>query len=131
MKDITKYIKKSASQDIIWSLSILFDVIEHLRITGYDISFWEEEENWVVLHKGNEIVAYLWRKYPLIFMTSQYSIVIQEALCEYSFITLIEVEDFTSKNLKMHYDEVKDVLDYRSILGFFSVEDLWFHTNSQ
>ncbi|MEO6286521.1 MAG: hypothetical protein ABIN80_26665 [Dyadobacter sp.] len=131
MKDITKYIRESASQSIIWSFGVLFDVIEHMRIIGYDISFWEEEENWVVLYRENEIVAYLWRKYPLIFINYRYSIVIQEALREYNFITIIEVDDFTDKNLKMDYDGVKEVLDYRSISDFFSVEDLWFHTNIQ
>lgn len=130
MKDITQQIKNAISQDVLWSIDIFFVVKEHLIKNGYEVSYWENEENWAIILIKNKTIAYLWKKYPLIFVNSQYSKTVRDLLREYNFLSFIHVEDFKKKDFKITSESLKDKIDCGINLEGFSVEDLWFYTNS-
>lgn len=130
MKDITTLIKEVSSKNIIWGVDVFYAVIEQLRSKGYYISFWDNEENWATIIFDDKIIGYLWNKFPLAFVISQYVNDISISLKAFDCVIFIEVNNLTSKELKIDYNDLKDKIDFGIDYDGFSAEDLWFYTNS-
>lgn len=130
MENITSTIKVAISKNIIWSVNFFFSTVERIEEIGFKISFWEGEENWASILADDKIIGYIWKKYPLIFILAQYSDEIKDNLKDYDYITIVEVKSLIDKEFKINYDELKGEIDFGLCYDGFSIEDLWFHTNS-
>jgi hypothetical protein len=101
MKEITTIIKEVCSKNIIWGVDVFYAVIEQLRSKDCYISFWDNEENWATILVDDKIVGYLWKEFSLAFVISQYVNDISISLKEFDFVTLVEENSLTSKELKI------------------------------
>lgn len=129
MKDITRSIEKAISQNVLWRQEFS-GVIKKLQDNGYIISFWENEENWASILLDNNIIGYMWEKYPLVFIKAQYSDSVKRLLTEEQPIVFIDVNDITEKAFIINYSALKDYIDYGLSDDGFSAEDFWFVTNT-
>lgn len=129
MKDITHSIEKAINQDVLWRPSF-FKIIKKLQDDRYIISFWENEENWASILLGDSIIGYIWEKYPLVFIKSQYSGSIKSLLNEEQPIVFIDADEMTEKAFIINYEALKDHIDYGLPNDGFSAEDFWFVTNT-
>ncbi|WP_142686761.1 hypothetical protein [Chitinophaga polysaccharea] len=129
MRDITHSIEKAINQDVLWRQGF-FNIIKKLEGNGYIISFWENEENWASILLGDEIIGYMWEKYPLVFIKSQYSDSIKSLLSEGQPIVFIDADEMTEKAFIINYEALKDYIDYGLPDDGFSAEDFWFVTNT-
>lgn len=130
MKNITQDIKKAINQNVLWSINTFYDFIETIRNKGFEVSFWDGEENWAILIVAKTNIGYLWEKYPLLFIQSNYLDNIKYDVEDYSFLSIISVDDLNTNVLKLNYDELTEHFEYGIDYNKFSVTDLWFHTNS-
>lgn len=130
MKDITQSIEKAISQDALWRKDFP-NAIKKLKDTGYTISFWENDENWGSILSDDNIIGYIWGKYPLVFIKSQYADAIKGHLNEAPYIVFIDSWEITEKAFIINYEALKDYIDYGLPDDGFSAEDFWFVTNSE
>lgn len=128
--DISQQLRTAISQNMPWSFADFFNVLEEFRRRNWEVSYWKDEENWAVILHGNRPITYLWRRYPLAFVEVETPLNIKVLLSSYAYVTLIEVEHFGKNELQIQNQEFEDILDYGIDPGNFSVEDLWFYTNS-
>lgn len=129
MKDITHNIEKAINQDVLWRQGFL-NMLKKLQDNGYIISFWENEENWASILVDDNIIGYMWEKYPLVFVKSQYSNSIKNLLNEEQSIVFIDVDEITEKAFIIDFEALKDYIDYGLPDDGFSAEDFWFVTNT-
>jgi hypothetical protein len=59
MIDITNNIKDARSKGVLWSIDLFFDFIKQLKVNGYEISYWQNEENWANISFESILVGYL------------------------------------------------------------------------
>ena len=97
---------------------------------GYQISFWEGEENWASIFVNDKLIGYLWQKHPLFFINRGYYSSFRILLKEHQYIVFIDVDRLTEKELKIDYNDLKDEIEFGINYHRFSAEDLWFYTNS-
>lgn len=130
MKNITQEIKDAISQNIVWSINIFFDFIENFRKEDIEVSYWDGEENWVTLIIDKKPIGYLWKKYPVLLIQSDYLNNVKTVIENYTYLSLIVVDDLNAEVLKLDYTDLKDYFEYGVNYNKFSATDLWFQTNS-
>jgi len=130
MKNITQEIKNAINQNILWSVKIFFDFIEKLRVEEIEVSYWEGEENWATLGVENIPIGYLWKKYPLMFIQSNYLNTFKDIMETNAYLSVVVVDDLNAKVLEIDYLNLKDFFEYGIDYSELSVTDLWFQTNS-
>jgi len=130
MKNITEIIKNAISSNVIWNVSIFYLVIETLNNNGNNLSYWEEEENWASIVNSNKVVGYIWKKYPLIVLEKGITNLIKEQLKDVEMIYYIEVDSLTEDLFKIEGDDIKCYFENFHNYNSFTMEDLWFQTNS-
>jgi len=130
MRDITKNIKNAIAQDVPWGIDLFFSAIELLKENNYQLSYWENEENWAILIIKNEPIGYMWKKYPLIIILNNHLINIKVTLTMYQFLNYIGVDDLDEEGFTLDYSLLTDYLEYGVNYDKFSASDLWFYTNS-
>ena len=130
MKNITQEIKDAISQNIVWSINIFFDFIENFRKEDIEVSYWDGEENWATLIIDKKPIGYLWKKYPVLLIQSDYLNNVKTVIENYTYLSLIVVDDLNAEVLKLDYTDLKDYFEYGVNYNKFSATDLWFQTNS-
>lgn len=130
MNDITEKIKSAINQNVLWSISIFYDIIEQLTDKNLQLSYWEGEENWATIIIKEKPVGYLWKKYPLLILEDNKRDNLNEIIAKYSFLSIILVDNLNSEILSLKYDGLEDLIDYGFDYTKFSATDLWFQTNS-
>lgn len=130
MKDITNIIDAAISVDVVWGVGSFLSSIEKMERKGLKVSFWEGEENWASILMDDELIGYMWRKHPLVFVLSQYEDGVKESLNEFEYVFFIGVDSLSDKNLRINSTELKHEMDIEMFADEFSADDLWFHTNS-
>lgn len=130
MKDITQDIKSAINRNILWSVRIFFDFIEKLRVEKVEVSYWDGEENWATLIVDSSPVGYLWKKYPVLFIQSNYLNKLKGQDGISTFLSVIVVDDLNAEVLELNYFDLKDYFEYGINYSKFSATDLWFQTNS-
>lgn len=130
MRNITKDLRNARSQNIMWSLNEFYNVIEKLLNYPFEVDIPDEQENWTEITINHELIGYIWKKHPLIFITKEYSNIIQSYLKEYPWITYITVDTLISVELTIDFLEFKDILNWFPNTYAFSAEDLWFHSQT-
>ena len=129
MTEINDIIKRTISSNVDWEFSIFYLVIETLKSTGVQVSFWEGEENWASILVNNKAIGFIWKKYPLIIIEKEGVTNLKRVLIELDPINYIEVESL-SKDLFSLDDELKEYFGGSIESDVFTMEDLWFNTNS-
>lgn len=130
MRDITQEIRNAIDQNIPWSIDVFFDTIERLGREHVEISYWDGEENWATLAIDKRPIGYLWKKYPFLFVQSDYLTTINGAISALTYMSPIVVDDLDAKVFKLNYADLTDYLAYGVDYSKFSATDLWFNTNS-
>lgn len=130
MKNITKEIKDAINQNILWSINIFFDFIEKFRKEDIEVSYWDGEENWATLIIDKKPIGYLWKKYPVLLIQSDYLNKVKTIIENYTYLSSIVVDDLNAEILKLDYTDLKDYFEYGVNYNKFSATDLWFQTNS-
>lgn len=129
MTEINDIIKRTISSNVDWEFSIFYLVIDTLKNTGVQVSFWEGEENWASILVNNKAIGFIWKKYPLIIIEKEGVTNLKRVLIELDPINYIEVESL-SKDLFSLDDELKEYFGGSIESDVFTMEDLWFNTNS-
>ena len=130
MKNITEILKKVFASNVYWSISLFYLVLEKLRDSNIDLSFWEEEENWASIIIDNNVCGYIWRKYPLIIIEDKISSEIKDILNVIEGIYFIEVGSLNVDLFKIEDENIKVYFESFNKYNSFTMEDLWFYTNS-
>ncbi len=130
MKNITEIIKKVTLDNINWKHSIFYLAINTLDNNEFKVSFWDDEENWASIIGDKVTTGYIWQKYPLIICEKNIMPDVRKALINIENIYYIEVDSLTEDLFKIEdqnlYKYFDDNIDFKS----FTIEDLWFNTNS-
>lgn len=130
MKKIDDVIKKAVSNDIDWRGTNFYVVIKALNTADFGVSFWDGEENWASILKSEKLVGYMWKKYPLIILERNCKLDTKSIIGEFESISIIRLD---SLNKDLFYLDDYKLRDYfEGMLNFesFTMEDLWFNTNS-
>ena len=130
LKNITQEFKKAINQDVLWSINMFIDFISKLRNEKIEVSYWEGEENWATLIVDKRPIGYLWKKYPVLFLESDYLNKVKTLIENYTYLSSIIVNDLNAQIFKLEYADLKDYLEYGVDYSKFSATDLWFQTNS-
>lgn len=128
--DITEILKKVTNSNTYWSLSIFYDVLEIFKNHNIKFSFWDGEENWASVLNSDEVIGFLWKKYPLIIIEKENVVQIRELLKKIEGITYLEVESVNEDLFRIDSKSVKEYFDHFPKFDSFTIEELWFYTNS-
>jgi len=127
LRDITNIILDAISKNVLWSISEFYTVIDKLKTNGYQISFWEGEENVACILSGDKTIGYLWKKYPLFFIVFMHSNVVRDLLKDNSYVVFVDVDSLESIELKLDYPHLKDYVDFFEDYDRFAAMDFWFN----
>ena len=130
MQNITNIIKKAISKDdVLWSIYEFFYCLEHLGSKRYEVSYCEDDDEKVAsISLSSKIIGYIWRRYPLIFITTDQSDDVQIALKGQAYIEYIMVTDLDTEELVLdEAPEVNSVVSYIISKSGFSATDFWFY----
>jgi hypothetical protein len=130
MKNLTDIFKQIIARNINWSTSLFYLVLETLKGSNIDLSFWEGEENWASILINNKVVGYIWRKYPLVVIEKKISSEIKDILKDIEGIYFIEVDSLNEDLFKIEDEETKVHFENFNNFNSFTMEELWFQTNS-
>jgi hypothetical protein len=131
IRNITSEIKKAIAVDAPWSFNDFYYIIELLEQKGFGVSHWRGEENWAGISESSELVAYVWLKYPLIFIKADHADEISFFVREFSYIILITCFDLNSEEFMIDMDkELRDRINYQVGKDNFSANDMWFYTSN-
>ncbi|TAE00033.1 MAG: hypothetical protein EAZ97_07110 [Bacteroidetes bacterium] len=109
MENVNNTQKKYVFQDILWAANNLFSFCQSLKNNQFEISF--EEGVWAFIFFEREKIAYLWQKYPIIFVLKSYSSNIGQIIQkEYPYICLIETNDFYSEKFVSDLEDLSEIL---------------------
>ena len=130
MKNITDIFKRIIASNINWSTSLFYLVLETLKGSNIDLSFWEGEENWASILINNKVVGYMWRKYPLVVIERKRSSEIKDLLNDIEGIYFIDVDSLNKDLFKMEDEDIKVHFENFNNFDSFTMDELWFQTNS-
>lgn len=130
MKNLTHIFKQIITSNSNWSTSLFYLVLETLKTMNVDLSFWEGEENWASISINDKVVGYVWRKYPLVVIEKKVSSEIKNILKEIEGIYFIEVDSLREDLFKIEDEKIKVYFEDFNNFNSFTMEDLWFQTNS-
>lgn len=130
MKEISGIIKRTISSNVDWGFSIFYLVIDTLKSAGVQTSFWEGEENWASILLKNKTIGYIWKKYPLIIIEKESIPNFKSMLTGHAPINFIEVDSLDQDLFILNDDKLKRYFDSSFDFDSFTMEDLWFNTNS-
>lgn len=132
MRDITEEIKKAISSPNMWNISN-FDKFVQDMAKYMQISYWENEENWAsILNETLEVKGFIWRKYPLIVLEKGVDISIIQYLNEKQEISLLILNSLKEESLTIaeHFNQLNHYENNEFNFESFTMEDLWFYTNT-
>ncbi len=128
MKDLTEKFRAIIGSNTNWRFPLFHISLEILRSNNINCSFGEGEETWASIIINDEVVGYIWEKYPLIAIEHRVISQIGSILKNIDEIHFIEVESLSRDLFKIESDEINSIVGY---YGTFTMEDLWFYTNSK
>lgn len=129
MRNITEIFKNAISSKIDWTHEVFYSVTERLKNNNFEFSFWDGDENWASILIKNTTKGYIWKKYPIIIFEKNALPNVKKELKEFKTIYYLEVNSLNSElfqideELNKYFD---NFIDFKS----FTIEDLWFQTNS-
>lgn len=94
------------------------------------MSFWEGEENWASILINDKTIGYIWRKYPLIIIEKEGVPDFKNILSIHGSISYIEVDSLSKDLFRLGDQELRGYFDSSIQFDSFTMEDLWFNTNS-
>jgi hypothetical protein len=130
MKNISEIFRKVISIDTTWKIREFYDLLNKFDNNNFEISYWKGEENWASILLENKTIGYIWKNYPLIIIEKHYAKEIKELakcsdLCNY-----VEVEALNKDLFEIDDNQVRKTLNGFMDFNSFTMEDLWFTTNS-
>ncbi|MEJ2881849.1 hypothetical protein [Pedobacter sp. GR22-6] len=129
MKDITFQIRQAINIENTWSVSIFFDFINEIKSQGLVPNHWAGEENWATVDYEGKLSIYLWKKYPMMFVSKEFEAQVGQ-LKKHQLLEIVVVNSFVERNLVVTDPDLEYLFEYGVNLNGFSVEEFWFYTNS-
>ena len=127
--DITDNLKHAMKINSEWSFRFFFECVELFNKSQLSVSYWKDEENWMTLSNENNVIAYIWHKYPLIFVDEKFITMVKDVITDQNNLILISASDLNQNIFKV--EEEFHLIDFE--FGFnkmsFSAEDFWYYTN--
>lgn len=112
-----------------WSYLLFFECVEMFEKSELSVSYWKDEDNWITLLNENRIIAYVWKRYPLMFVDDKSILVVKNIIADKYKLVSISSPDLEEDIFKI--DEDFHLIDFDT--GFnkesFSAEDFWYYTN--
>ncbi|EEI89964.1 hypothetical protein HMPREF0765_4469 [Sphingobacterium spiritivorum ATCC 33300] len=110
-------------------IPIFFECVELFNKSQLSVSYWKDEENWMTLSNESNVIAYIWHKYPLIFVDEKFITMVKDVITDQNNLILISASDLNQNIFKV--EEEFHLIDFE--FGFnkmsFSAEDFWYYTN--
>lgn len=126
MIDLTKKIINSVGLNVLWKIQGFYLWKECFEKLGYQTSFWEHEENWATILQEGEIAGYIWQDNPLIILKEDIS-----KIQNHTSVTPAEIlihSNFSEKIFCIDH-EIRESY-FPHLENPFSIDDLWFYSNS-
>ena len=127
--DITDNLKHAIKINSEWSFRFFFECVELFNKSQLSVSYWKDEENWMTLSNESNVIAYIWHKYPLIFVDKKFITMVKDVITDQNNLILISASDLNQNIFKV--EEEFHLIDFE--FGFnkmsFSAEDFWYYTN--
>ena len=130
MRDLTEIFRSAVTSNTDWSVSSFFLVLNRLRGNGVEISFWDGEENWASILENQSTTGYIWSKHPLVVIEEGNKLNIRDHLSDFKFINYLEVGSISQDLYKISDRELACYVDGFVSFDSFTIEDMWFETNS-
>lgn len=128
-KDITDTLRYAMTTGEDWSYLLFFECVEMFEKSELTVSYWKNEENWMTVLKENCGIAYVWQKYPLMFVVDKSILDVNNVIADKFKLVSISSPDLDSEIFKI--DEDFNLIDFE--YGFnrqsFSADDFWYYTN--
>lgn len=119
-------IKLNLEKNYNWSSSIFFSMLK-MSNSIFKISNEEIEENWASIFSDREVIGYIWKKYPLVIIISDYLEIFIREVENHSEVIIIPVESLQEKQFIIDKELLCD-LHFEGNDKLVSAEDLWFNT---
>ena len=114
-----------------WAVSLFYLVLEKLNGSKIELTFWEGEENWVSILINNKIVGYVWKKRPLVIIEKEIALQIKNILKDINGVHYLEVKSLREDLFQLEDEkELREHLENFNKFNSFTINDLWFETNS-
>lgn len=128
MRNITQDIVKAIGIDLLWSVDQFYLFIEAIGLLGLKVNHWEGEENWATVANGSdELIGYIWQKYPLVFFIDK-DVNLLDNL-DFKYVVFITTSDFSCREFIVNKDVVlTDRLDHLEYDVPLSATDIWFNS---
>lgn len=130
MKNITQSLRKAIETDLLWSVNQFYVFIERIELLGLKVTHWEGEENWAtVSNSNNQLVGYIWQKYPLAFFLDKDVNLLENLSMDFKYVVFITTSDLSYKEFIVNKDVVlSDRLDHLECGVPLSATDIWFNS---
>lgn len=131
MKNLTEIFKKVIESNVNWQFSLFYYVLDILKNNKIEVSFWEGEENWASILMDKKVVGYIWKIYPLIILEHEISFQVKYILQNINWVNYISVNSLSKDLFKIENKEIEKYFENFNNFKSFTIEDLWFQTNSK
>ncbi len=128
MRNITQDLKNAIGVDLPWSVDQFYVFIERIQLLKFKVSYWEGEENWATVSSINDdLLGYVWQKYPLTLFKSKGVNLLEELRNDFEYLVIVIADDLSSKEFIVSEDVMLtdrlDCIEYGTPL---SATDIWF-----
>ena len=130
MRDITQTLKQAIHTKTDWKHSVFYQVMARLKNAGIGLSFWDGEENWACIITNDETTGYIWKNHPLIILEHPIILPVKTRLSDLVSICYIETSSLRKARYKASSHDLKMYFDAFNYFDSFTMEELWFETNS-
>lgn len=112
-----------------WSFVGFPQTLDLINSLDYTISFWYSEENWATILDKESVIGYVWKKYPFAFFKLEYKDRFIH-LASKENLNIVWLKNFVEDLLFIEPSLASKCFDFLLPKNCYSVEDLWFASNS-
>ena len=103
-------------------------MVDLLGAGDFEVSFCDEDdEKWAHINLNEKLVGYIWKRYPLIFISTECAGNVRDVLLGYEYIVYMEGVDMVTNLYKINFAEFTGILRYGMNNDSFSANDMWFY----
>ena len=127
--NITSNLRQVLDMGQEWSYLSFFECIESFKNGKLAVSYWHNEDSWMTLLNENNVVAYVWRKYPLIIVNEDYLLVVRSIIADKFRVISIPTPGMEKDVFQLDEDFDSIRFEFGFEKGKFSADDFWYYTN--
>jgi hypothetical protein len=130
-KNLTPLLQSAIAHGGDWQFAQFYMLLETLETNAPDItvSYWEGEENWASIHRADQRLGLIWKKYPFVVLHGEIEAQLAHLLIPFGTIHFLPVNSIQDDLFHLD-DDREGRLSELPNGDAFTIENLWFYTNS-